>query len=92
MSTPSEHSWRKVMRIGRYLLGQGPVVWRFEWTEGHLVFQVFMDSDWAGDMTTRKSTSGGVIALGSHCLKTWSTSQGHQALSSCEAEYDALVD
>ena len=62
------------------------------WTEGHAGFKVFTDSDWAGDLATRKSTSGGVIVLGSHCLKSWSSSQGHQALSSCEAEYHVLVD
>ena len=29
---------------------------------------------------------------GSHCLKSWSTTQGPIALSSAEAEYDALVE
>ena len=51
-----------------------------------------MDSDWAGDKETRKSTSGGIIRLGSHCIKTWSVTQSSPALSSCEAEYYALVD
>ena len=30
--------------------------------------------------------------LGEHCLKTWSTNQSSPALSSCEAEYYAVVD
>ena len=51
-----------------------------------------MDSDWAGDHETRRSTSGGLIMLGDHCIKTWSTTQSSIALSSCEAEYYALVE
>ena len=33
------------------------------------------DSNWAGDLETRKSTRGGIIMLGEHCLKIWSTNQ-----------------
>ena len=51
-----------------------------------------LDSEWAGDRDTRKSTSGGIVRLGSHCIKTWSSTQSSPALSSCEAEYYALVD
>ena len=51
-----------------------------------------MDSDWAGDVETRKSTSGGIVVLGNHPIKSWSTTQSAPALSSCEAEYYALVD
>ena len=39
----------------------------------------------------RKSTSGGVIRLGDHCIKMWSSTQKSVALSSGEAEYYALV-
>ena len=53
--------------------------------------QAFTDSDWAGDKTTRKSTSGGVIMFGDHMLKSWSTTQQIVALSSGEAELYALI-
>ena len=39
----------------------------------------------------RKSSSGGVIRLGSHSVKLWSSTQKSIALSSGEAEYYALV-
>ena len=39
----------------------------------------------------QKATSGGVIRLGSYCVKTWSTTQSVIALSSGEAEYYGLV-
>ena len=92
MAAPDERSWAKLKRIGRYLVGRRQVVWRFPWKEGHGGWTVTVDSDWAGDKATRRSTSGGIIRLGNHCLKTWSSTQSTPALSSCEAEYYAMVD
>ena len=54
--------------------------------------KVFADSNWAGCLKTRKSTSGGIIALGTHVVKSWSTTQGTIALSSGEAELYAIVE
>ena len=54
--------------------------------------KVATDSDWAGCKRTRKSTNGGVIWLGNHCIKAWSVTQAALALSSAEAEYYAMVD
>ena len=49
------------------------------------------DRNWAGDKISRKSTSGGIAFLGSHCLKSWSSNQTIIALSSAEAELYALL-
>merc|ERR1711978_576399 len=49
------------------------------------------DSDHAGCLRTRESTSGGIIRLGSHVLKWWSKTQPTLALSSGEAELAAIV-
>ena len=92
MSAPTEHSWMKLKKIARYLVGRERVVWKFPWKNGHGGWRVCVDSDWAGDRETRKSTSGGIIMLGEHRIKTWSATQSSPALSSCEAEYYALVD
>ena len=54
-------------------------------------FVGFTDSDFAGCHKSRKSTSGGVIMLGNHIIKSWSTNQAVVALSSGEAEYYAMV-
>ena len=51
----------------------------------------FADSDFAGCIKTRKSTSGGAIKFGEHCIKSWSSTQSVIALSSGEAEYYSLV-
>ena len=52
--------------------------------------RVFTDSDWAGDPASRKSTSGGGVTHGTHLLSHWSRTQQSIALSSCEAELNAL--
>ena len=52
---------------------------------------VLTDSDWAGGRTSRKSTSGGAIMIGQHCLKTWFKTQAIIAKSSAEAELYGVV-
>ena len=61
------------------------------WCKDSLGLIGFADSDWAGDRADLKSTSGGAIMWGSHCFKTWSTSQTAVALSSGEAELCAMT-
>ena len=50
-----------------------------------------VDTDFAGCLTTRKSTNGGIITLGEHCIKAWSSNQPVIALSSGEAEFYGIV-
>ncbi len=40
------------------------------------------DTDFAGCKRTRRSTSGGAVMLGNHCIKTYSQMQDTIALSS----------
>ena len=52
----------------------------------------FIDSDWAGDPDDRKSTACYVFSLGSGPV-TWACKkQQDLALSSAEAEYQAVVN
>ena len=53
---------------------------------------VYSETDWAGCVRTRKSTSGGCILIGSHLIKTWSSTQSSVALSSGEAEFYGVVE
>ena len=50
-----------------------------------------MDSDFAGDPVSRKSTTGLVARIGNHTVKSGSTLQSWTALSVGEAEFHALV-
>ena len=50
-----------------------------------------MDSDFAGDPVSRKSTTGLVAQIGNHTVKSGSTLQSLTALSVGEAEFYAVV-
>ena len=52
---------------------------------------VWTDSDWAGDVETRKSCSGGSLQLGTSTIHHWSKLQANVALSSGEAELNSAV-
>ena len=91
MSKPTEADWKKLFRMGRYLKGHKEVVHRFKYQKSVQEVQVWTDSDHAGCHRTRKSTSGGVIMLGHHMIKSWSTTQTVIALSLGEAEYYSMV-
>ena len=62
--------------------------------KGQLVqkLEVYTDSDWASDQTTRKSTSGAVIVAEGMRLHAYSRGQASVALSSCEAEVMAVSE
>ena len=49
------------------------------------------DADWAGCRRSRKSTSGGTISIGEHCIKAWSKTQAVIAKSSAESELYGVV-
>ena len=93
MSQPKHEDWAKLKRIGRYLIHRPRMVQVMEWTysDSKPKVEAWGDSDWAGCRVSRKSTSGGVIAIGQHVLKAYSSTQGVVALSSGEAELYALV-
>ena len=80
-------------RLARYLLECPRLVWTFEQdgSDDADVIDVYSDSDWAGCKATRKSTSGGMIAVAGVAVKTWASTQKTVARSSGEAEYYALV-
>ena len=49
-----------------------------------------VDTDFAGCLETRRSTSGGVAQRGMHLIKHWSTTQSSVTLSSAEAELTGI--
>ena len=49
------------------------------------------DTDLAGCRRTRRSTSGGLVIFGKHCIKTYSQTQETVALSSGESEFHGIV-
>ena len=59
--------------------------------ESHWCLETFSDSDWCGNKSHRKSTSGGFHSLNSCPLFNSSRTQKIISLSSCEAELHAIV-
>ena len=79
-------------RLARYLLEVPDPTIRYDSEERNLKsILVYVDSDWAGCKSTRKSTSGGAVTWGGGLLKSWSRSQGPVAISSGEAEFYAAI-
>jgi hypothetical protein len=91
MSEPTMNDWIALKRLGRYLLGHGRYVVKFGYQGPVGSMSVWTDTDYAGCLRTRKSTTGGVLMIGEHTIKGWSTTQSVIALSSGEAEYYGMV-
>ena len=91
MSSPKTSSWKLLNKIGRYLVGRPRLVMMFKWQSPTETVTSFTDSDWAGCSRTAKSTSGGIVCIGEHVIKTYSHPQKVIALSSAEAELYAMV-
>ena len=91
MSSPDSESWMRLKRLGRYLVGEPRKRLEFRFQSFPEELHVWVDTDHAGCRETRKSTSGGVMMMGSHCLKSWSSTQSVVSLSSGESEYYGIV-
>ena len=92
MEAPGKEHWAAAKHILRYLKGTTGYGYRYEkGAELKPMLLGFSDSDFAGDVEDRKSTTGVVYFLG-NSLVTWSSQkQKTVALSSCEAEYVAAA-
>ena len=90
MSAPRAADLRALSRVARYLAGAGRVVYEYPW-QHQSVLSVYTDSDFAGCVASRLSTSGGAVLLGGHLLKHWASTQKKITLSSGEAELGAVV-
>ena len=90
MSKPRRADWQALRRIARYLKHQPRLVYQYPGQEESEI-TVFVDSDFAGCLETRRSTSGGCMMLGRHLVKHWSSTQKKTALSSGEAELSGVL-
>jgi hypothetical protein len=90
MSQPTDVALKALKRVGRFAEGQPRLVISMPF-EPPQAIDVYVDSDYAGCPRTRKSTSGGCAMMGSHLIKSWSSTQKTISLSSGEAELYAMV-
>ncbi|KAK6139202.1 hypothetical protein DH2020_027053 [Rehmannia glutinosa] len=88
-STPKESHMTVLKCIIRYVGGTTDLgIWYTKDTDTDLVG--FSDSDWAGDVVDRKSTTGGCFYLGNNLVSMYSKKQNCVSFSTAESEYVAV--
>ena len=90
MAIPRQSHYDKLIRLAKYLLGKRRYVTIYGYQKDVHSLNCYGDSDVAGEIETRKNTSGGIMCLGDHAIKTWSSTQSVIALSTGEAELYAI--
>ena len=61
--------------------GRPRLVWKFDWQSPIDILDVHSDANRAGCRTSRKSSSGGTIAIGGHLIRAYSKTQAVSAKS-----------
>eukprot|EP00253_Pinus_taeda_P011241 PITA_11241 len=86
MERPKETHWQAAKRILRYVNGTKGFGILYSSFESFMLIG-YTDSDWAGSVDVRKSTSGYVFHMGLGAISWASKKQPVVALSTAEAEY-----
>lgn len=99
LAHPSMTSWNLGLHVLRYLKGTQYLGLIFDGKETTVVGnqswnfpECHADSDWAGDPTTRRSTTGYLFKLNGAAISWRSKLQSTVSLSSTEAEYKATTE
>ncbi|XP_062539030.1 uncharacterized protein LOC134207326 [Armigeres subalbatus] len=91
VSAPCESDWTAARRVLRYL--KGTKDYRLQLGRNlDEPLAGYADADWAGDMDSRRSTTGFVLSFGGGVVSWTSRRQASVTLSSMEAEYVALSE
>ncbi|XP_047328669.1 uncharacterized mitochondrial protein AtMg00810-like [Impatiens glandulifera] len=91
LNEPSQIHFAAAKRILRYFKGTKTQGIEFK-RESECKLVGYTDSDWAGSINNRKSTSGYIFCLGTNVISWSSRKQKYVALSSVEAEYIVCTD
>ena len=91
MSEPREFDIVPVKRAVRHLVEKPEAALRYRRQEHADKITVFVDSDFAGDPASRKTSTGLVAQIGNHTVKSGSTLQSLTALRVGVAELYAVV-
>lgn len=99
LERPSLSTWNLALHVLRYLRGTTDLEIRYnkggEIIEGNHSWsypECYVDSDWAGDKSSRRSTTGYLFSLNGAAISWRSRLQPTVALSSTEAEYRAATE
>ena len=69
-------------RVARYLVGRREITISYPYQSNPSQIVCYTVADWAGDVTTRLSTTAGALMHGARWLEGWSVTQKVRALSS----------
>ena len=90
MSNPNKLHFKALGRIWKYLNKYPKLGLYYNCNNPLNTLKGYCDSDWGGDINSRKSTSGFIFLYNNNLISWNSSLQKTVALSSCEAEYMAL--
>ena len=91
LTNPSSNHIKGVDRVIRYIKGTINLGIMYDGNALDSTLYCFSDSDWGGNIATRRSTGGCVFFLAGGVVSASSKGQTNVALSSTEAEYHALT-
>ena len=91
MASPRAEDLIFLKRVARYTIKYPRMACRYLWIQLDSNTEVFGDANFAGCISTRKSTVGGSILWSGQFVKAWSKTMGVLALSSGESELAAAV-
>ncbi|KAK8943245.1 hypothetical protein KSP39_PZI009083 [Platanthera zijinensis] len=89
MAAPTMSQWDSVLRIVRYVKKDPGLGIAYK-SRGHSNLKAYSDSDWAGCLATRKSTTEFTVFMGGNLISWKSKKQTTVARSSAEAEYRVM--
>ena len=90
LENPGTEHIAALKRVFRYINGTKSFCLSYKRTSGYL--QGYCDSDWAGDVKDRRSTSGYVFTLGGTPIVWKKRKQQTAALSSCKANFMSIAE
>ena len=92
LENPKESDWNNVKRIFKYIVGtlKMGILYQRDFKSG--VLEAFSDADYAGDVETRRSTSGVVCKYAGGIISWLSKKQASVSMSTTESEFIAASE
>lgn len=90
--SPKKVHWHAIKRILKYIKGTSDYGLWFPYSKNKIKLEAYSDADFAGDKTTRKSTTGFFIKFGKIPIVWGSQKQTSVSMSTTESEYIAASE
>ena len=91
MASPRAKDLIALKRVARYTIKYSRMACRYVWTPLDSNIEVYGDANFAGCISTKKSTVGRITMWSGQFVKAWSKTMGVLAMSSGESELASVV-